>query len=88
MRNPYDVLGVSPTDSKVEIKAKYRKLIKTCHPDLLIGAGKSPEEIKEAEKRFKAIQEAWEYLDKHISESKPKQRWTHDSLFKVSLRSF
>jgi len=33
MPNPYQVLGVSPTAGQEEIKAAYRKLVKTYHPD-------------------------------------------------------
>ena len=55
-RNPYKVLGVSKTASQEEIKDTYRKLAKKYHPDLNPGN-------KEAEKKFKELSEAYEFLD-------------------------
>lgn len=46
-QNHYDVLGISPKASREEIKAAYRKLALTLHPDV----NKSPD----AEERFKQI---------------------------------
>ena len=51
----YDVLGVSRTASDSEIKSAYRRMAKTCHPDL------HPND-KEAEIQFKEITEAYEVL--------------------------
>jgi DnaJ-class molecular chaperone with C-terminal Zn finger domain len=50
----YETLGVSRNASKEEIKKAYRKLARRYHPDL------NPE--KEAEEKFKEIQEAHEVL--------------------------
>ena len=54
-RDYYDVLGVSKSASEAEIKKAYRKLAKENHPDLHPGD-------KEAEARFKEINEAYEVL--------------------------
>ena len=41
MRDPYEVLGVSPGASDDEIKAAYRKLAKKYHPDLNNGSAEA-----------------------------------------------
>lgn len=53
-RDYYEVLGVSKTASKDEIKSAYRKLAKQYHPDL----NKSPD----APKKFEEVQEAYDVL--------------------------
>lgn len=53
-RDFYEVLGVSNTATKDEIKSAYRKLAKQYHPDL----NKSPD----APKKFEEIQEAYDVL--------------------------
>lgn len=51
----YDVLGVARGASEDEITRAYRKLAKTCHPDLHPGD-------KKAEEKFKRINAAYEIL--------------------------
>ncbi len=63
----YAVLGVPRTATEKEIKAAYRKLARQYHPDLNQGN-------KEAEQRFKAINEANEVL------SNPEMRKKYDEL--------
>ncbi|HIE65315.1 MAG: J domain-containing protein [Nitrospira sp.] len=53
----YEVLGVSRDASEKEIKEAFRTLARLTHPDLNTGKGK-----KEAEARFKEINEAYEVL--------------------------
>ena len=53
-RDYYEVLGVSKTASKDEIKSAYRKLAKKYHPDINKEA--------DAEVKFKEIQEAYDVL--------------------------
>lgn len=55
MRNPYEVLGVAPTASSVEIQKAYRNLAKKLHPDLNPGD-------KAAEEKFKEIAGAYDLL--------------------------
>ncbi len=54
-RDYYEVLGVSRDSSEADIKKAYRRLAKENHPDLHPGD-------KEAEARFKEINEAYEVL--------------------------
>ncbi len=62
----YAILGVSRDATQDEIKQAYRRLVKEWHPDL------NPNRHKEAEERFKAIQEAYEVL------SNPEKRRQYD----------
>src|ERR1700716_283225 len=64
----YQVLGVLKTASEKEIKAAYRKLARTWHPDA------NPDDPKAAEEKFKEIQEAYEVL------GDPEKRRKYDAL--------
>lgn len=64
-RDYYDVLGVSRDASQEEIKKAYRKLALKYHPDV------NPDK-KEADAKFKEINEAYEVL------SDPEKRATYD----------
>ena len=55
MKDPYRILGVQKTDDAAAIRAAYRKLAKTHHPDLNPG---KPEALD----RFKEISVAYELL--------------------------
>ena len=63
----YEVLGVSPDADQKTIKQTYRKLARQYHPDVNPGN-------KEAEERFKEINEAYQAL------SNPEQRKKYDEL--------
>ena len=55
-RDYYEVLGVSKTATDEELKKAYRKLAKKYHPDA------NPDNKKEAEAKFKELNEAYEVL--------------------------
>lgn len=55
MRDPYQILGLSPTASQADIKKAYLKLAKKLHPDLNPGD-------KSAEERFKEVSAANDLL--------------------------
>jgi len=65
----YEVLGVPRTATEKEIKAAYRKLARQHHPDLHQGEAK-----RQAEEKFKQINEAYEVL------SDPEKRAKYDRL--------
>ncbi len=71
MRDPYEVLGVSRGASAEEIKKAYRRLARKHHPDVNPGS-------REAEQRFKEIQEAYAVLSDQEKRSQYDQFGTID----------
>lgn len=65
----YETLGIKRDATEKEIKAAYRKLARKWHPDLHTGKNK-----KEAEEKFKLINEAYEVL------KDPEKRKKYDRL--------
>ena len=63
----YKILGLERNASREEIKKKYRKLARTCHPDMC-------KDDPTAENRFKEVNEAYEVL------SDPEKRNRYDAL--------
>ena len=64
----YEVLGVPKTATEKEIKSAYRKLARKYHPDT------NPDNPKEAEEKFKELQEAYAVI------SDPEKRRKYDAL--------
>ncbi|HWX20114.1 MAG TPA: J domain-containing protein [Candidatus Binatia bacterium] len=57
----YEILGLSPSASVVEIKTAYRKRIKECHPDLFAGMDQQAKAL--AERWTKALNAAYATLN-------------------------
>jgi hypothetical protein len=62
--DPYTILGLARGASKEQIKAAYREHCKKFHPDLFENYGK--EFVELSNKKFKAIQEAYDVLSKRV----------------------
>ncbi|MGV6844963.1 MAG: TerB family tellurite resistance protein [Lutibacter sp.] len=58
----YKILGVSKSDSDLEIKKAYRKMAKKYHPDKLQHLGEQHK--KGAEEKFKEVQKAYDSIQK------------------------
>jgi molecular chaperone DnaJ len=67
MKNPYDVLGVSPDTSSEEMKKVYKELARKWHPDLHSGD-------KNAEEKFKEINSAYEMIKSGEWEKRQRQQ--------------
>ena len=62
--NPYVVLGSNPEENLQTIRKKYLQLSKEHHPDILISKGVPKEVIKESKKKMRAINSAWDQVQK------------------------
>ena len=62
--NPYIVLESNPNEDIQTIRKKYIKLSKEHHPDLLISKGVPKEVIEESKKKMRAINSAWDRIQK------------------------
>lgn len=56
---PYDLLGLSPDATLVEVKARYRYLVAHCHPDRLMASGAKAAIVKAATAKMAAINVAY-----------------------------
>ena len=62
--NPYIVLGCDPTDDFATIRKKYLQLSKEHHPDVLMNKGVPQEVIQESKKKMRAINSAFDQIEK------------------------
>ena len=62
--NPYIVLESKPDEDLQAIRKKYLKLSKEHHPDILISKGVPKEVIEESKKKMRAINSAWDKVQK------------------------
>jgi len=56
---PYDVLGLDPSATDAELKARHLKLVRENHPDLMTGRGLPAEMIDVANRKLAAINAAF-----------------------------
>ena len=66
--NPYVVLGCDPSEDFATIRKKYLKLSKEHHPDALVSKGVPKEVIEESKKKMRAINSAFDTIEKMKSE--------------------
>ena len=62
--NPYVVLGCDPNDDFTTIRKKYLLLSKEHHPDILVSKGVPQEVIAESKKKMRAINSAFDQIEK------------------------
>ena len=62
--NPYMVLESKPGDDLQTIRKRYLRLSKEHHPDLLLSKGVPKEVIEESKKTMRAINSAWDQIQK------------------------
>ncbi len=62
--NPYIVLESKPEEDLQTIRKKYLKLSKEHHPDVLVSKGVPVEVIEESKKKMRAINSAWDQIQK------------------------
>ena len=62
--NPYIVLECNPNNDLSIIRKKYLLLSKQHHPDLLVSKGVPEEVIEESKKKMRAINAAWDQIQK------------------------
>ena len=62
--NPYIVLGCTSNDDFATIRKKYLQLSKEHHPDALISKGVPEEVIEESRKKMRAINSAFDKIEK------------------------
>ena len=62
--NPYIVLESKPEDNLQIIRKRYLKLSKEHHPDLLLNKGVPQEVIEESKSKMRAINLAWDQVQK------------------------
>ena len=62
--NPYVLLGCDPNDDFTTIRKKYLLLSKEHHPDVLMSKGVPQEVIEESKKKMRAINSAFDQIEK------------------------
>ena len=76
-KNPYDVLGVTPSASNEEIKKAYRQLCKKYHPDSYVNNPLADL----AEEKFKEVQSAYDEIMKQRQNGGGQQAYTNNNTY-------
>jgi curved DNA-binding protein CbpA len=76
MRDYYAVLQVAPEASEAEIKAAFRNLAKTCHPDVRPGDRTAEAEFQEARRAYLLLAnpEKRALYDAHLADRRKAER--------------
>jgi DnaJ like chaperone protein len=64
LRECYNILGLTPSASKAEVKNAYRRLMSKNHPDKLAAQGLSEELMLQAKEKTQKISKAYETIQK------------------------
>lgn len=70
MSDPHHVLGVDPSASPQEIRARYLELVQRLHPDRLIASGAQAALVKAATVKLAAINAAYELIGRKPQEER------------------
>lgn len=62
LRDPHDVLGITPGATLEEARRAWREGVKQSHPDRMIARGVPQEAVKMAESRLRDLNHAWEEI--------------------------
>lgn len=65
--DPFDVLGLSPDATRAEAEAAWKRLVRAAHPDSLRARGVPQEAVLLAEEQLKALNHAWDEVEKRIA---------------------
>jgi DnaJ like chaperone protein len=71
---PYDLLGVTPDATLAEIQARYRYLVKHCHPDRLMASGAKAAIVKSATAKMASINVAYGTIMKERAPERQRER--------------
>ncbi len=61
-RDPWQILGIARDSDLATVRRRWRDLVRTNHPDIMIARGLPPETVNLATARLSAINRAWEEI--------------------------